>query len=608
MLSRKGRKSRRKAARLREFQMDGRRLWALAAVVGLVVVATIAWVVLAPRWALSQLNAMAEQQLGRHVSATGSTYLDLSPLSIRIEGASLSGLSEQSDKLMTASTMVIPVSFGGLVSRRLDLASVTLRDAEFALMINERGEASWEFPDKTPQGALGLNLEQATLRYFDARNGQALVLANADGTLQVSPDGGVSFKGSAVINSRVARIDLTLKSLPRVNGDGSPLELAVETDIVSASFGGRLSTRKVLNLVGPLSLNSRDTANLARWAGIALPEGLKLPGPLNFDGALDSAGRAYAIRNAAVTLGQFRGAGDVVADLRGERLKLQANLQAEQVWLDALVPASGADATGWGRTALPLERLRAFDAEVSILSRAASYGSFTAEASRFASTLKDGKLDASGAFRLANGGTATFATSIDAAGLPPAGTLSLKADKADLGPLASALTGVTAFSGTGGFTVDLSARGQTQEELVATLKGTASLTLAPGQITGTNLPGIFVLVREKIIDGWAALAGTTPVTKLDASLTLEDGVATITSATAELPSYQLALTGSADLLRRALDVKASFLPPEAAPVPVPVIVQGKWSAPRIYPDIPDILNNPEGGFARLRSAGTVQGN
>ena len=352
--------------------MHKRRLVAVGAAVALVAVATVAWVVLAPRWAVSALDRMAVQQLGRHVSATGGTYLDLSPLSIRIEGLSLSGAADHADSLVTAGSMTIPVSFGQLVSRHPSLANVTLRDAEFALLVNERGEASWDLPDARPDGGLGVTLEQASFRYFDARNGQALMLPNVDGNMQVSADGGVTFKGTAVINSRMVRIDLALKSLARINEDGSPLELAVDTDIMSASFSGRLSTRKVLSLTGPLSLSGRDTANIARWAGIPLAEGMTLPGPLNFDGSLDSAGRAYAIRNAALTLGQFRGAGDIVADIRGERLKLQANLQAETVWLDALVPSSGAEAGNWGRATLPLALLRAFDAEVSILSRAGS--------------------------------------------------------------------------------------------------------------------------------------------------------------------------------------------------------------------------------------------
>jgi hypothetical protein len=62
------------------------------------------------------------------------------------------------------------------------------------------------------------------------------------------------------------------------------------------------------------------------------------------------------------------------------------------------------------------------------------------------------------------------------------------------------------------------------------------------------------------------------------------------------------------VLRRAVDLKVDMLPPETAPLPVPVIIRGNWSQPRIYPDIPDILNNPEGGFARLRTDVTPPGN
>jgi AsmA protein len=156
--------------------------------------------------------------------------------------------------------------------------------------------------------------------------------------------------------------------------------------------------------------------------------------------------------------------------------------------------------------------------------------------------------------------------------------------------------------------VDVSAQGQTQEELVSTLKGTASLSLPQGQIAGTDLPGLFATVREKIVEGWSAASGNTPLTAVDAKVTLEDGLATLSSGTAALATYPLSLSGTVDLLRRALDLRLGFPQPEAAPLPVPVIIQGNWSAPRIYPDVPDILNNPQGGFARLRDAGPAQGN
>ena len=37
---------------------------------------------------------------------------------------------------------------------------------------------------------------------------------------------------------------------------------------------------------------------------------------------------------------------------------------------------------------------------------------------------------------------------------------------------------------------------------------------------------------------------------------------------------------------------------------VPVVVQGTWAAPRIYPDMAGILDNPEAAYAKLRELGT----
>jgi AsmA protein len=607
-MSQKSRKSRPKAVRFLEFPMDRRALIAGGAAAALMAVATVSWVLFSPGWAAGALARAAEEQLGRAFSARGGVHLDLSPLSIHVEQPALAGLSEASDSLLTAETLVIPVTVGQLVSRRPDLSNISLTNAEFALQVNERGEASWDFPGARAGQAMSVTLQQASFRYFDDRNGQALRLSNVDGVMRIEADGGFAFKGSAVINSHVARIDLSLKSLPRVNADGSPLELAIESNAASASFSGRLATAKVLSLAGPVSITSREPDVTARWAGIALESGQKLPGPLNVDGALDSAGRAYAIRNAAVTLGQFRAMGDVVADLRGERPKLQANLEAETVWLDALLPPAGAEAGSWGRAVLPLQVLRSIDAEISILARGAAYGSLAAGASRFAATLKDGKLEASGASRLANDGTVSFTAAVDSVVLPPAGSFSLKGENAELEPLIGALTGITALSGMGNLALEVSAQGQTQEQLVSTLQGTANISLSNGQLSGTDVGGLVSAVRERILDGWAAVPGGTPIEALNASVTLADGLATIDSAQLSTAQLKLSLSGTVDLLRRAIDVKAELLPPETAPLPVPVVVRGNWSAPRIYPDIPDILNNPEGGFARLKPVETPPGN
>ena len=583
--------------------MDQRRMIAIGAVAGLMSLATVAWVVLSPGWVTGALDRIAGQQLGRGFSAE-TAHLDFSPLSIRLEDAALSGANEQSDSLMRAKSMVIPITLGQIVARQPDLSTIVLNEAEFALLIDERGQASWDFPEAGQGRALNVSLRQASFRYFDARNGQALTLSNVDGLLQFAADGGVTFRGSAVIASRVTRIDFELRSLPRVNADGSPLEIAVESEALSLSFGGRLATGRVLSLTGPMSLTSREPAEVARWAGFAFPETQRLPGPFAIHGGLDSAGRAYAVRKAAITNGEFRGTGDVVADLRGERPKLQATIEADRLWLDQLVPSAGASDRGWGSAVLPLSHLRVMDAELSILSRTATYAGLEMGATRLAATLTDGKLDASGAFRLAGAGTASFTAKVDAVVLPPSGSLSIDAENAELGPLLGALTGVQALSGNGNLKLDLTAQGRTQEELVGTLGGSANIALAGGQIQGVDLTTAAGALKERILDGWGAAPGATPLETLNASLSIADGLVTLSSAEAATAALRLTLSGNVDLLRRALDLKLAFEPPEAAPLPVPVMITGPLAAPRIYPDIPDILNNPEGGFARLRSAVT----
>jgi AsmA protein len=43
--------------------------------------------------------------------------------------------------------------------------------------------------------------------------------------------------------------------------------------------------------------------------------------------------------------------------------------------------------------------------------------------------------------------------------------------------------------------------------------------------------------------------------------------------------------------------------PEPVGFGVPVMVQGPWSAPRFYPDVAGILDNPDAAYARLREVG-----
>ena len=589
--------------------MYDRRLVAGCAAMALIGVLALGILLVAPRVAAGGLAALAQQQLGRGVSMKGGAHIGFSPLSVRLEDAALSGPTPDDDSFVTVRSAVVPVTLGQLFGAAGSPSEVTLAEPEFALVVNERGEANWDFPGRALSGPLRLRLEQGRFRYFDARNSQHMELAHVDGVLDLTPDGGASFSGTAVINSRLVRIDGELKSLARINAGGSPVELALAADDGTASFSGRLSTAEVLSLAGPVSLASASPVAGLRILGLALPESLVLPGPLAIDGALDGGGRAFAIRNATLTAGDFRATGELGADLRNARPKLQANIAADQLWLDGFVPASGAKGGDWGRLPLPFALLKSVDAEAAIDARSLSYGGVTARRSRLGVALTDGKLEVNGAAQLDDGGTLGFTAKADANPVPPSVGLNINANNTDAQPLLASLAGVNQVTGTGSFAADLTATGATQEELAGTLKGTASIDFVNGRIAGLNLTGIILASKHKILEGWPAAAPDgTAFTKLAGEATVADGIASFRGLTIEGAAASYMLEGLVDVLRQAIAISATGTANGQPLLPVAVIAKGPWAAPRIYPDVPNILSNPEGGFTRLQDIAPQEGN
>jgi AsmA protein len=290
--------------------------------------------------------------------------------------------------------------------------------------------------------------------------------------------------------------------------------------------------------------------------------------------------------------------------VRGEVPKVQAELQASALTLDSFLPGSGRTAEGWGRDDLGFKALRGFDAEVTLETAALGYGPVTGVPARIALTLKEGKLDAGLALRTSDTGTATLSASIDAKPNPPVFALTAKADNGDPGLLLRATTGLDLLQGDGRFDLSLSAAGRTEEELLGTLNGSLNLDMAAGRLKGVNLEPLAGLLREKIVEGWSAVAGDTAITGLAGTVAVTDGIASLQTARLAMPSAVLEISGEVDLLRRGLDLKAGLRAPGdggANLLPVPAIIRGPWAAPRIYPDVAGLLEDPAAGFAQLKA-------
>jgi uncharacterized protein involved in outer membrane biogenesis len=587
-------------------------VWAGAAI-AMLVVGLVGWLILSPGWAVGLAQEQVRLQLGRTLEVKGGAHLELSPLSIRLDEVSMDAGEGPEGAFLIAQSIRVPITLGQFLTRSADLTRLRVEGAEVAFLIDDRGQASWSFPDIKTPGALRIEIARSSLRYFDARNGQALVLTGVNGAASTDAEGGLTLNGTAEISGRLARIEASLKSLARVHADGSPFDLAVETPEGSVSFNGRLSTAKVLSLAGSASAASPDLRSAARWMGLTIEDGASFK-QVSIEGVLDSAGRAIAFRNANAAVDQASFTGEIVFDFRNEVPKLQAALAAPSFMLDSFLPQSGSKPGEWGTANLGFQSLRAFDAEVTIETDALTYGALNAVPARLGASLAGGKLTSTVAVLPDPNSSIVLNTVIDSSQLPPSVAFDLKAEGIESGQLFPGLLGVDWLSGKGTVTANLAGAGQTQQEIIGTLKGKANVSLANASFKGLDLKAMLAAVGERIVEGWQGeTEASTVFSTLAADFTVADGIAALGNFTLSQPELNVTMTGEADLLRRALDLRAepkfSGAEGTATPMfPVGILIRGPWGAPRIYPDVPGLAENPAKGFEALKAMSPPSGN
>lgn len=578
----------------------------VAATVFLLVLA--GWMVFRPGWAITALATHVEQQLGRKLEVKGGAALEFSPrLAIRLDGVSLANPDGMEGSFIAARSLRVPVGFGGLLGRSLSFDTLELEGAEFALLIDERGETSWAFAAlKTPQ-PLRLLLIDSAVRFFDARTAQAFALSGLNLALDADAEGAMSARGTAVMGGRLARIDAALKSLARVQEDGSPLDVSIAVPDGTASFSGRVSSRGQLGLAGSVTFASPDLRAAARWAGIGVAVG-DTPMPLAVSGALESAGNTFAIRGGDIDLAGERAQGEVILDLGGSTPKLQAALATPSLRLAPFLADAGRPQGDWGLRPIDVGTLRAFDADLTVDAGTVTVGDAVMGPARLTISLAGGRFAGDLAVPVLGSGRLDLSLSLDASASPPGLSLGLRGEGVAVQDVLPLVAPLPWLSGTGRIEVALRGTGRTEQEIVGTLGGSIRLSLADGIITGPDASHLLGAVSQRIVEGWEEQqgAGQTAFQRLDMALTLADGIATLDEARLDGNGLSLTASGSLDLLRRAVDLS---LTPKlnagagTAALPVPVIVRGLWGKPRLYPDLPDILASPAEAFARLKAMG-----
>lgn len=294
--------------------------------------------------------------------------------------------------------------------------------------------------------------------------------------------------------------------------------------------------------------------------------------------------------DAVVAGTEFAGEGELRLD--GPRPSLIADLIAGDVDLDGMLPAPAARGgrparPEWSGRPIPFDALTAMDLDVSFAASSVRVMGLDLDVPNFSARLGDGHLVLSPIHAGLYGGELNAEAEVVAGDVPRVMVQAELVD-ADLRQAPRASWAFSPISGTARVVAQVEAEGQSERELVSGVDGTLLVEATGGRVAGLRISGLASSVENlgNVADLQALLqqavgGGETGFASLYGEATVNDGVVTLDTFTADLEGASLTGRGTVELGRRRTDLDFTVvLVDRPALPPFALEVAGPWDAPR----------------------------
>ena len=156
--------------------------------------------------------------------------------------------------------------------------------------------------------------------------------------------------------------------------------------------------------------------------------------------------------------------------------------------------------------------------------------------------------------------------------------------------------------------------GGSQRDLMSNLAGTVFANLQDGSIRSINVAQMIRSLTSNTLSGWQQSDElSTDLTQLSASFRVDKGQAVTSDLNLIGPLVKVSGAGTIDLGTKmmgfrvepklVLTTAGQGRSGDQVGFGIPVMIEGSWAAPRIYPDIAGALDHPEAAYAKLREMG-----
>jgi AsmA protein len=339
-----------------------------------------------------------------------------------------------------------------------------------------------------------------------------------------------------------------------------------------------------------------------------------LRGPLSSKADIRLNGSIVMINGITGTLGNgaFNGWASVDVDSK-PLVKVDLDFQRLDLAMSAAAPSQSGPQP-WSDAPINLTGLNYVDAQVRISAAELDIANAQFAPAAIDATLAGGVLKASVSNLGAYGGQASGEAIVDVSSGNPSYAMHCDLVGVRALQLLKNLADFDRIDGKMQAKIAARSAGASQHAIMSNLSGTAFVNFQDGAIRGLNVAQMIRSLTSTTLSGWQVTEEqTTDLSQLSASFRIERGQATTTDLNLVGPLVKMTGAGTIDVGNKTLafrvEPKLVFTTEgqgrtsDPVGLGIPVVIDGPWAQPRIYPEMAGILDNPDAAYAKLKEMG-----
>jgi AsmA protein len=280
----------------------------------------------------------------------------------------------------------------------------------------------------------------------------------------------------------------------------------------------------------------------------------------------------------------------------------------------ATLGSGNSSAQPWSNATIDNNGLNYIDIQARISATELSIGDARFARAAIDTTLASGVLKARVANLGAYEGTASGDLTVDVSAATPTYTMGVDLTGVRALPLLHGLADFDKLDGRMQAKISVRSSGTSQRAIMSNLAGTAFIVFQDGAIKGLNVAQMIRSLTARPLSGWQeSEEKATDLSQLSASFKIDKGQAQTTDLNLVGPLVKMTGVGTIALDTKqigfrvepklVLTTEGQGRAGDPVGLGIPVMIEGPWGAPRIYPEMQGILDNPEAAYAKLKEMG-----